>query len=232
MKTTPSLEELLLAHYGELDPAAHARLHAQLREDSASRERMARVRLALADLKAQEQAPDAAAQQRWRQALARAARLDEAAPTARHWRWEGYVLAGLSAACVLAVILVSAWMPGPSRAPLPPHPPVAVERGVQAHLAITRNALASLSETPDPAARRALVERILRDNRLHVEAAEHAGDARLARVLRAFEPVLLALAQPEDAALEDGLRAQLDFEARAMQTQLQQDPSKSRVQAL
>ena len=57
-----------------------------------------------------------------------------------------------------------------------------------------------------------------------VRGTERAGDVQLARVLRAFEPVLLQLASL-DADTDAGVRAQLDFEARTMQTKLRAAPS-------
>ena len=66
-----------------------------------------------------------------------------------------------------------------------------------------------------------LVLRIIEQNRMFEVAAEHNNAPKLARVLRAFEPILLQLAAndlaPED---EEALRAQLAFELNVMLTKL------------
>ena len=68
---------------------------------------------------------------------------------------------------------------------------------------------------------------IIDQNRLFERAAEQNDSQKLARVLRAFEPVLLQLAA-EDLAPEDAeaLRAQLAFELNVMLTKLSRDTSK------
>ena len=71
-----------------------------------------------------------------------------------------------------------------------------------------------------------LVLRIIEQNRMFEIAAEHNNAPNLARVLRAFEPILLQLAAndlaPEDA---EALRAQLAFELNVMLTKLASQPS-------
>ena len=65
----------------------------------------------------------------------------------------------------------------------------AYERGLKLHLASTEQQLAGLdSATPEERAR--LIETIIAQNRIYALAAERAGEPQLARVLRAFAPVL------------------------------------------
>ena len=71
-----------------------------------------------------------------------------------------------------------------------------------------------------------LILQIIEQNRLFERAAEQHDSQSLARVLRAFEPILLRLAAddiaPEDA---EALRSQLAFELKVMLTKLSRDTS-------
>ena len=99
-------------------------------------------------------------------------------------------------------------------------------RVLQVHLRDTQDDIVNMPiDTPED--RTILVLRIIQQNRLFEQAAEHNDADNLARVLRAFEPILLQLAAtdiaPEDAA---ALREQLAFELRIMLTKLERDTSK------
>ena len=95
------------------------------------------------------------------------------------------------------------------------------DRGLKSHLATTERQLASLEEaTPEERAR--LIETIIEQNRLYALAAERAGEPQLARVLRAFSPVLESMRQGEGNTAADA--AQLSFEMRAMQSRLAGGP--------
>jgi hypothetical protein len=98
-------------------------------------------------------------------------------------------------------------------------------RGMQVHLRDTQQNIAALSGDSGED-RTLLVMRIIQQNRLFERAAEQNDSAGLARVLRAFEPILLRLAAddiaPEDA---DALRRQLAFELNVMLTKLERDTS-------
>ena len=93
-------------------------------------------------------------------------------------------------------------------------------RGMQVYL---QDASAELATLPIAEAdqRAQLIMHIVEQNRLFEQAAVHNDSQSLARVLRAFEPVLLQLAT-EDLAPEDAeaLRAQLEFELNVMLTKL------------
>lgn len=105
----------------------------------------------------------------------------------------------------------------------PPVVPAAFTRGLQVHLRDSRRQIASFDDTAD---RALLIRQLIEQNRLFELAAQQNNAPKLARVLRAFEPILLQLAAtdiaPEDAA---ALRAQLAFELNVMLTKLARDSS-------
>ena len=94
----------------------------------------------------------------------------------------------------------------------------AYERGLRWHLASTEQRLAGLdSAQPDERAR--LIASIIEQNRMYALAAERADEPQLARVLRAFTPILESLANDRpDASASD--IAQLSFELRVIQARL------------
>ena len=96
--------------------------------------------------------------------------------------------------------------------------PVSLSRGLQVHFRDSREQILDL---PDTADRTMLVLQIIEQNRLFESAAINGNSPKLARVLRAFEPILLRLAAddlaPEDA---EALRAQLAFELNVVLTKL------------
>ena len=101
--------------------------------------------------------------------------------------------------------------------------PAAFTRGLQYHLRESRQQLSELDVDSDHAM---LVLQLIEQNRLFEHAADKNNAANLARVLRAFEPILLRLAAtdiaPEDAA---SLKAQLSFELNVMLTKLANESS-------
>lgn len=101
----------------------------------------------------------------------------------------------------------------------------AFTRGVRAHFRDSRDELVNLSHSGD-SERVALIAGLIEQNRLYERAATHHDAPDLARVLRAFEPILVRLAA-EDIAPADAeeLRAQLAFELNVMLTKLGRDSS-------
>jgi hypothetical protein len=101
--------------------------------------------------------------------------------------------------------------------------PAAFTRGLTVHLRDSKKQLADLEVDSD---RALLVLQLIEQNRLFENAADQNNAPNLARVLRAFEPILLRLAAtdiaPEDAA---ALRAQLSFELNVMLTKLARESS-------
>jgi hypothetical protein len=101
--------------------------------------------------------------------------------------------------------------------------PASLSRGVQVHFRDSREQLLNL---PDSAERTLLVLQIIEQNRLFESAANNSNSPRLARVLRALEPVLLQLAaedlEPADA---EALLSQLAFELNVVLTKLAAESS-------
>jgi len=104
--------------------------------------------------------------------------------------------------------------------------PAAFTRGVKVYFRETQQELAAMSIDAD-IDQTMLILQIIEQNRLFERAAVQNDSQSLARVLRAFEPILLRLAAddiaPEDA---EALRAQLTFELNVMLTKLSRDTSK------
>ncbi|HSD68527.1 MAG TPA: hypothetical protein VLB07_03190 [Woeseiaceae bacterium] len=105
--------------------------------------------------------------------------------------------------------------------------PASFTRGLLVHLEDSRREITGLPVT-DEASRVALTLQLIEQNRLFEHAAEQSNAPNLARVLRAFEPILLRLAR-EDIAPQDAeaLREQLAFELNVMLTKLSAAPSES-----
>jgi hypothetical protein len=103
--------------------------------------------------------------------------------------------------------------------------PVSFTRGLLVHLEQSRREIASLP-IADETGRVSLTLQLIEQNRLFEQAAVQSNAPNLARVLRAFEPILLQLAS-EDIAPEDAeaLREQLAFELKVMLTKLSSAPS-------
>ncbi len=101
--------------------------------------------------------------------------------------------------------------------------PTAFTRGLAVHLRDSRQQIASLDDSTDSTM---LLMQIIEQNRRFEVAAKHNNAPKLARVLRAFEPILLQLAA-EDIAPEsaEALRAQLAFELNVMLTKLANESS-------
>ena len=101
--------------------------------------------------------------------------------------------------------------------------PDALSRGLQVHFRESRE---QLLELPDSADRTMLVLRIIEQNRMFENAANASDAPKLARVLRAFEPILLQLAADDIAPADaQALQAQLAFELNVMLTKLSAESS-------
>ena len=94
----------------------------------------------------------------------------------------------------------------------------AYERGLRLHLASTEVQLSTLDDASGEERER-LIETIIAQNRLYAIAAERADEPQLARVLRAFNPVLERLAVDRNSETSDEV-AQLTFEMNVMQARL------------
>lgn len=173
--------------------------------------------------------------QQWHAAIDSAAALERGRERAPRSRWQplSFLLgAAVSAAIALSVGLLlvgteqPAAVPEISTAELAPAAnliPVSLKRGLRQHLRSSQQQLASYDGSAEQTA---LVLQLIEQNRLFENAADSSNAPNLARVLRAFEPILLRLAAddiaPEDAA---ALRRQLSFELNVMLTKLTQQSS-------
>ncbi|MDH4071772.1 MAG: hypothetical protein OEV41_01560 [Gammaproteobacteria bacterium] len=175
--------------------------------------------------------------QRWHDTIDRAAGI--ASPAARRpgfHSWSFLLGAAVTAALAAGIglgILISGDEPAATRIEIPvaglgtatPGAQPAFIRGLRLHLKESERSLASLpAETNGD--RAVLIMDIIEQNRLFARAARRNDADDLARVLRAFELVLVELAA-EDIAPEDAaaLRAKLKFELNVMLTKLSRSSS-------
>lgn len=166
--------------------------------------------------------------EQWHAAIDEAAALERGRQEQRRPRWKaGPLFLGMAVTAALALGIGIGFFAGDNgqtiTAPAPVDSSVAFSRGLQYHLRDSRAQLVSLEEEPDATM---LVLDIIAQNRMYEAAAEKNNAPRIARVLRAFEPILLRLAAddiaPEDAA---ALREQLEFELDVMLTKIARDAS-------
>ncbi len=221
-------DDLLLYYYRDgLDAAERARIGAALSEQPELAQRMQGLVARLDAAAAMPEVPvPAAVQQRWQDALERAVvskaawrvRCDPAA----NWTY-GWMAAAAVAVVALIVFQVTTQSPPDRTVENQPEATQpgdagdgsAYERGLKWHLASTEQQLAGL-DSAKPEERARLIETIIAQNRIYALAAERAGEPQLARVLRAFAPVLEGLEHGDSSASI----AQLTFELRVMQGRL------------
>jgi hypothetical protein len=174
--------------------------------------------------------PPPATVQRWHDALDDAVTQEQAVTTTARSSWHPTsFFMGMAIAATLALGIAIGFFAGDNSTP--PITPVAtidahsdaLSRGLQVHFRDSREQLMSLADESD---RTLLVIRIIEQNRLFENAANASDAPKLARVLRAFEPVLLRLAADDLAPAEaEALQAQLAFELNVMLTKLSAEPS-------
>lgn len=228
-------DDLILYYYQDgLSEDERARIRGALERDASLRERYERLRADLAgvDVTGTTTAPsDMVA--RWHDAIDRAAKLEhQAQRPARAFHFPSFVWgSAVAAALVLGVGVFLAR----DRAvePIPvgqvaesgisgnhAEELAAFERGLQVHLQESSHEIGDLSPDAD-AERTALIMRMVQENRLFEAAASHNGADDLARVLRAFDPILIRLASRDISPAEArALQAQLTFELNVMLTKL------------
>jgi hypothetical protein len=230
-------DDLLLYYYRDgLDAAERARIGAALSEQP---ELAQRLHALVARLDAVSALPEVPVpemfQRRWADALSQATaketpRQNQLQPLARPAlspRWMAAAAALAAVALVLSVqFAVKAPEPIIAETPAPDATDAAstadqsvsaYEQGLKFHLASTERQVAAL-EQATPEERAKLVDTIIGQNRLYALAAERAGEPQLARVLRAFTPVLEDVAAGRGESRESV--AQLGFELRVMQARL------------
>lgn len=214
-------DDLLLYYYRDgLDATERARIATALAEQPELAQRLHRL---VAQLDTAADMPDvpvpAHVERRWQAALATRSRRR---PSFR-WQWQA-----LAATVAVLAILAAVWVsmrPAPERIadgasqPVTSTPDsVAYERGLRWHLASTEQRLANL-ESAQPDERARLIEAIIEQNRLYALAADRANEPQLARVLRAFTPILQSLTDEQRESSASDI-AQLSFELRIMQARL------------
>jgi len=223
-------DELLLYYYRDgLDAAERVRIGAALSEQPELARRLHALVARLDAAAAQPEVPvPEHTMQRWRHALEQATE-SRAAPVRRprftQLRWQAAAAAVLVVALAVALQIMR---PESSKTAINVPPPIkqaaggedasAYENGLKVHLASTERQLAGLGDA-SPEDRARLIETIIGQNRMYALAAERAREPQLARVLRAFNPILEDLADGRsDASAAD--IAQLSFELRVMQARL------------
>ncbi|MFT5804014.1 MAG: anti-sigma-K factor RskA [Candidatus Paceibacteria bacterium] len=141
--------------------------------------------------------------------------------------WGGALTASLVLGVTIGVYMTAEQGPGAATGPLlAAADPVtaadsgAFSRGLLLHFQDSRRQLAALPATEN-GERSELIFELVAQNRLFERAAEQSDAQDLARVLRAFEPVLLRLIEEDLPATEmAALRSQLGFELNIMLTKL------------
>ncbi len=171
----------------------------------------------------------------WHAAIDEAAALDRGREPRPAKRWHpGSFFWGMAVSAVFAAAIAVGLLTTDSETPTSvsqivandPQPtvtPAAFTRGLAVHLRDSKDQLAGMSDEEN---RTLLVLQLIEQNRLYETAADNNNAPQLARVLRAFEPILLRLAAtdiaPEDA---EALRKKLSFELNVMLTKLAKKPS-------
>lgn len=170
--------------------------------------------------------------QQWHDSIERAAALERGKAQTAPSRWHpASVLLGMAMAATLAIgVGIGYFMadetsndfaPGLQVADTPKAfnaTPVSLSRGLQVHFRDSRDQILGFDDSAD---RTLLVLQIIEQNRLFESAASNSNSPKLARVLRAFEPILLRLAADDLAPADaEALRAQLAFELNVVLTKL------------
>jgi hypothetical protein len=220
-------DDLLLYYYRDgLDAAERARIGAALSEQPELARRMQGLVARLDAAAAMPEVPvPEAVQQRWQAALENAVVSKPMARPLRAGRQLNYGWVAAAAVTVVALIVIGVTTQSPPDRIVENQPAAtqladpgeasAYERGLKWHLASTEQQLAGL-DSAKPEERARLIETIIAQNRIYALAAERAGEPQLARVLRAFAPVLEGLEHGDSS----GSIAQLTFELRVMQGRL------------
>lgn len=106
-----------------------------------------------------------------------------------------------------------------------PGTPASFTRGLQVHLRESQWNIASLNDDA-PIDRSLLLMQIIDQNRMFERSANQNNAPNVARLLRAFEPILLRLASDDIAPADaEALRSQLAFELNVMLTKIANDTS-------
>ncbi len=177
--------------------------------------------------------------ERWHDSIDRAARMETAVPDISRpgpFHFLSFAWGGALAATLALGVALGIFFSGDGAVPTDDGTPVEVAqsplvaasftRGLKVHLQESQWEITSLPDN-NPSDNTLLLMQIIEQNRMFERAAKQNNSQNVARLLRAFEPILIRLAS-EDIAAEDAeaLRAQLAFELNVMLTKLDRDPSK------
>ena len=226
-------EDLLLYYYRELEPADRTRIAAAIAADAAIAQRLHALVARLDSVAAIPDAPvPPHVQQRWRVALDRAAQGRAREGSRARFNQPRWQLAAAAAVVMALVVTFQVLRAPPVDGRVANTEPAnagavtdgtgsAYEHGLKWHLASTERQIASLGDA-SPEERARMIDVIMGQNRLYALAAERAGEPQLARVLRAFNPILEDLANGRSESTAADL-SQLSFELRVMQARLGAD---------
>jgi hypothetical protein len=227
-------ETLMLYYYDELSAAERREVEAALAADATLAERYRVLRDELEGLvtSATPSAPSHLVEQ-WHDAIDKAAAREAvvASPPRRAFHFGSFFWGAAVTAALAIGVAIGVFVSGgdPSVDNVVAHteaPPAdasgAFSRGLFVHFRDSREQLVGID--PDMnGERQLLIQNVIDQNRLFERMAEQNDAGDLARVLRAFEPVLVRLASedvsPEEAAK---LQAQLSFELGIVLTKLGQ----------
>jgi hypothetical protein len=240
-------DTLILYYYDDgLSDDERAGVEAALEYDASLRERYRALCRSLDRFNdpPAERAPAQVAVSRWHRSIEHAAAGERAgsASTGRGWHFPSFAWGALAASLVAAAVAIGLYF-GDQATPVPSiadsadslgidegspgqvTTPVSFSRGLQVHLRESREDIMRLAANGN-GDRTMLVMNIVRQNRLFERAARQHDAEDVARVLRAFEPVLLRLAS-EDTSADDAaaLRAKLGFELKVILTKMEQSES-------
>ena len=232
--TTPINDDTLLLYYYNEGLRAEERdaIAAAIRRDPLVRDRYEELRTFLRDLRDTPRVAVSDNQRaRWNRAIASAAGTETSRRGTERLHAPSFVW-GLAAALVIALgVALSLGLRTPTSAPdgtpdVTQSPAsgylrrAAFDRGVREHFRRSRANVVDMEAMPGDA-RQALALDIVRQNRLFERSAEHHNADDLARLLRAFEPVLLELAAPQTSAVRaESLKNQLRFELGVVLTKM------------
>jgi hypothetical protein len=175
--------------------------------------------------------------ERWHDAIDRAAQREAARAPPRSFHFGSFFWGTAVAASLAVGIAIGVYMSGGEISVVDPDNSIAdlnapgpgaskaLSRGLLVHFQESRNQLAGLS--PDANGdRSALIMNIINQNRMYERAAANSDSQDLARLLRAFEPVLLRLAADDISPADTlALQSQLAFELNIVLTKLSRNLS-------
>ncbi len=230
-------EELLLYYYRDgLSEKRMAEIKMALERDPKLADRLLTLshQLDQLEVSAELKAP-AHAMHRWHTSLDRLVSMEQDKPSRFAWLMQPFQFgAALASAAVLVLtlgVLIGLNLPDKQTTPDAVTTPFVSSTnsfvsGLRVFLQETEMQLASLNDE-NPTQRQALITEIISRNRMYQMAAENSSDPGLARVLRAFELVLMSIANEQSSASEiEAARMQLAFELTVMQTKLARATSK------